>query len=300
MDGVKVGHFTDNVAGTGVSVFLFEKSAVGAYWLCGSAPATHEIAVLDPENSVPNLHGLVLAGGSAYGLYAAKGVMTYLTERGIGHPTPHGIVPIVPAAAIYDLSYQQPLAPSAENAYQACLSATENNQRRGRIGAGTGATIGKIIPNTKRMSAGLGFAEIHLANGIQVLAYAVVNTVGDVLNAAGEIVAGAILPNGNFANCEKYLLSGQAEIDLFNHANTTLVAIITNAKLAKPELKRIGKMAVAGMARAISPAFTPFDGDIVFCVSVGDKIVSELSVGTMAAKAVQLAILNAVKDVEVI
>jgi len=300
MNGVKVGHYTNVEAGTGVSVFLFEQSAVGAYWICGSAPATHELVVLDPDNSVPRLHGLVLAGGSAYGLYAAKGVMTYLTERSIGHPTPHGIVPIVPAAAIYDLSYKQAQPPTDKEAYQACLKAIENNPQSGRIGAGTGATIGKIIPDAKHMSAGLGYAEVRLANEIQVMAYAVVNTVGDVLNAAGEIVAGAKWENGQFAHCEKYLLSGQAEQELFNHANTTLVAVMTNAKFSKGELRRIGKMAVAGMARAISPCFTQYDGDILFCVSVGDKVASELSVGTLAAEAVRLAILNAVKDAEVI
>lgn len=300
MDGVKVGHYTNTEAGTGVSVFLFEKSAVGAYWICGSAPATHELVVLDPDNSVPKLHGLVLSGGSAYGLYAGKGVMRYLTEHGIGHPTPHGIVPIVPAAAIYDLSYKQPKPPTDEEAYQACLKAKEDNQESGRIGAGTGASIGKIIPNARHMNAGLGYAELQLASGVQVMAYAVVNTVGDVLNAAGEIVAGAKREDGQFANCAQYLLSGQAERELFKHANTTLVAVMTNAKFSKGELRRIGKMAVAGMARAISPCFTQYDGDILFCISVGDKTASELSIGTVAAEAVRLAILDAVKEAEVI
>jgi L-aminopeptidase/D-esterase-like protein len=300
MDGIKVGHFTNAEAGTGVSVFLFEKSAVGAYWVCGAAPASHELAALDPDNSVPHIHGLVLAGGSAYGLYAAKGVMTYLTERGIGHPVPHGVVPIVPAAAIYDLSYRQAIPPTAENAYQACLSAKENNPESGRIGGGTGATIGKIIPGARHMSGGLGYAELHLPGGVQVMAYAVVNTIGDIRNAAGEIIAGAKLENGSFADCEKYLLSGKAEIDLFKQANTTLVTFITNARFSKDGMKRVGKMAAAGMSRAIFPSFTQFDGDTLFCISAGDKLVSELSLGTLAAEAVRLAIMDAVKNSEVI
>lgn len=300
MGSLKVGHFTNRDAGTGVSVFLFENSAVGAYWVCGSAPATHELVVLDPDSSVPNVHGLVLAGGSAYGLYAAYGVMTYLTERGIGHPTPHGIVPIVPAAAIYDLAYNQPMPPSADDGYQACLIAKENNQESGRIGVGTGATIGKLIPNAKHMSSGLGYAMVHLANGVKVIAYAVVNAVGDVRDISGEIIAGARFENGEFANCEQYILSGQAEIDLFNHTNTTLVAVFTNVKLQKDQLKRVAKMGIAGIARTISPIFTRFDGDILFCVSIGDYVASELTIGTMAAEAVRLAILDAVKHSEVL
>ncbi len=146
MHGLKVGHFSDQAQGVGVSVFLFEHSAVGSYWLCGSSPATHQIAALDVASCVPMCHGLLLAGGSAYGLHAAAGVNRYLGERGIGHPVPTGVVPVVPAAAIYDLAYLSAVFPSAEQAYQACLSATEENSERGRIGAGSGATVGKLIP----------------------------------------------------------------------------------------------------------------------------------------------------------
>ncbi len=298
MRGLKVGHFTNKKVGTGISVFLLENGAQGAYWICGSAPATHELVVLDPDNSVPQLHGLVLAGGSAYGLYAAAGVMRYLTEHHIGHKTPHGVVPIVPAAAIYDLAYQEDVPPTAEEAYQACLNAKENNQESGLLGAGTGATVGKLIPNTRLMTGGLGYAEKSLKNGTTVMAYAVVNCVGDVHDAQGHIIAGARTAQNTFADCQEYLLSGQGEIDLFAHGNTTLVAVFTNAQFDKNELKRIAKMASAGMARAITPIFTRFDGDIVFCVSTGDQIASELTVGTMAAEAVRLAILDAVKNSE--
>ena len=296
MDGLKVGHFTQDEDGTGVTAFLFEESARGAYWICGAAPASHELAVLDPENSVPNLHALLWAGGSAYGLFAAKGVMEYLKERKIGHPTPHGVVPVVPAAAIYDLAFKKSVPPNAENAYQACLAAKPNNMASGRIGVGTGATVGKLVPHTHCMSGGLGCAQLSLASGITVIAYAVVNSVGDVRNAAGEIIAGACDDNGQFANSEAYLLSGRAEKDLFAYTNTTLALVVTNAKFSKDELKRVGKMAIAGMARAIYPVFTRFDGDTIFCISVGDKIASELTVGALAAETVRLAILNAVKE----
>lgn len=300
MHGLKIGHFTNDESATGVSVFLFEHSAVGAYCVGGSAPATHELAVLEAENSVPKVYGLVLAGGSAYGLHAAEGVMRYLTEQHIGHPTPHGVVPIVPAAAIYDLAYVKPHPPTANDAYQACLGASETNSESGRIGAGRGATIGKLIPNTKPMTGGLGRAQLELENGVIVLAYVVVNCVGDVRNAANDIIAGARDEQEQFANCEAYLLSGQGENDLFSHGNTTLAAVFTNAAFSKSELKRIAKMALAGMGRAIAPVFTRFDGDIVFCISVGEHIASELTIGTMAAEAVRLAIIEAVKDSEVV
>lgn len=300
MQGLKIGHTSNTEHGTGVSVFLFEQGATAGYWVCGSAPASHELAVLDPENSVPHLYGLVFSGGSAYGLFAAQGAMTYLTERGIGHPTVHGIVPIVPAAAIYDLNYKSALPPTAEEAYQACVNARENNTESGRIGAGCGATVGKIVPHKKHMSGGLGRAELTLANGIKVIAYVVVNAIGDIYGTAGNIIAGSRNDDGTFANCSQYLLSGKAEEDLFSQTNSTLAVVLTNAKFSKDELKRIGKMAIAGMARAISPAFTRYDGDILFCVSIGDKLVSELTLGSMATQAVQTAILDAVKDSEVI
>jgi L-aminopeptidase/D-esterase-like protein len=300
MQGLKIGHFTHAEHGTGITVFLFEKGAVGAYWICGSAPATHELVVLDPDNSVPKLHGLVFSGGSAYGLYAAEGVMRYLTEQKIGHATPSGPVPIVPAAAIYDLNYVSSHPPSANEAYQACLSATENNEASGRVGAGTGATVGKLIPDGKPMTGGLGRAEIQLDEGVSVLAFAVVNCVGDVRNTVNEIIAGAVDQAGHFANCEQYLISGQGEKDLFAHTQTTLVAVFINAAFSKSALKRIAKMATAGMARAIAPIFTRFDGDILFCVSVGEQVASELTIGTIAAEAVRLSILDAVKTSEVI
>lgn len=297
MDGLKIGHFTDDENGTGVSVFLFEQPAVGSYTLCGSGPASLELAPLDTATSVPYLHGLVLTGGSAFGLYSAKGVMRFLAERGIGLPLPHGVVPIVPAAGIYDLAYKKSIPPSDENAYQACLSATVNNTQSGRIGAGTGATVGKVIPKSQRMSGGLGYAELTLANGVKVIAYVVVNAVGDVRDERGQIIAGARLANGEFGDCRQYLLSGQGQDKLIRHtSNTTLAAVFTNAKFSKAELKRISKMGIAGIAQAISPIFTCYDGDILFSISVGELSASVMTVGTMAAEVVRLAILDAVKD----
>lgn len=300
MENLKVGHFSHQENGTGISVFLFEQAAVGAYVLSGSGPASHELAPLDPETSVAYLHALVLSGGSAYGLFAAHGVMRYLTEHEIGLKLPHGVVPIVPAVAIYDLGYKKAIPPNEADAYQACLNAVENNTASGQIGAGTGASVGKTVPNAKRMTGGIGYAELSLPNGVKVCAYVVVNSVGDVIDQQGNIVAGAKLQNGEFADCTKFILSGAEDPLFFKPSNTTLAAVFTNAKFTKSELKRVSKMAIAGMARAISPVFTCFDGDILFSISVGDKKASVLTVGTMGAEVVRLAILDAVKNAEVI
>lgn len=299
MHGLKIGHYSDHERGTGVSVFLFEESADGGYWICGSAPASHELAALDPDNSVQHCHGLVLTGGSAFGLHAVAGVMQYLHEKNIGHPVPSGVVPIVPAAAIYDLSYLSSSFPTPQHAYAACENASEDNIQRGRIGAGTGATVGKLVPFAKSMASGIGRAVLVQRDGLEVVAYVVVNSVGDV-HDNGKMVAGARDAHGHFADCEKYLLSGEAESTMFTGSNTTLAAVFTNAALTKSECKRIAKIGASGMARAISPVFTRFDGDIVFCMSVGNVPASELTVGVMAAEAVRLAILDGVKESEII
>lgn len=300
MQGVKIGHHTDQERGTGLSVFLFEHAASAACVLGGSAPATHELAVLEPENTVGTIHGICLTGGSAYGLFAAKGLMQYLAEKAIGYETVHGVVPIIPAAAIYDLAYLEAQVPTAEQAYEACVKATEVNFTTGRIGAGTGATVGKIIPHAYSMTGGLGRASIMLASGLEVTAYAVVNAVGDVCDDRHRILAGACNEKGQFLDCTQYLLTGQVEQELFLQGNSTLVVVLTNAFFVKDELKRISKMAVAGVARAVSPIFTRYDGDVLFSVSVGDEQASELTVGALAAEATRLAIINAVKESEIV
>lgn len=303
MEGLKVGHVTHPDLGTGVSVFLFDKPARGGYVIGGAGPATHELAPLNPETSVANVHALMLSGGSAFGLYAGKGVMQYLAEQNIGLSMPHGgVVPIVPAASIYDLTYKSKEVPTANDAYLAAKSARENNSESGRIGAGTGATVGKIVPDAKRMTGGLGRAEITFESGLQVIAYAVVNAVGDIVDENNHIIAGARFANGNFANCTNFLLSGKAEKLLFQrkNTNTTLVAVFTNARFDKAELTHLAKMALAGMARAINPVFTCYDGDIVFCISLGEKQASLLSVGSIFAHMVRLSILDAVKQTEIV
>jgi len=295
MKGLKIGHATNTQRQTGASIFIFENPAVGAYHLCGASPASHELNTLELDANVTQVNALAFLGGSAFGLNAVAGAMQWLKERHQGWPTAHGCVPIVPAAAIYDFALGEALPPTQEEVYAACELATENNVAAGRVGAGTGASIGKLAAHASRMTGGIGCAEIFLPDGVSVLVYAVINSVGDVRDREGKIIAGARQSNGEFVDCEKFLLAGNDEKVLLC-ANTTLIAIFTNAAFSKIELKRIAKMAVAGMGRAISPIFTRYDGDIIFSFSLGNKKASELVVGTLAASVTHLAIMDAVKD----
>lgn len=294
MKGLKIGHFTQKEHATGATVFIFQEPAIGAHFVCGSSPASHELHVLEPEANVTHVDGLALLGGSAYGLPAVMGMMRWLEANKRGWATPHGVVPIVPAAAIYDLAMQTDIPPSAEDVYRACELAREDNPEHGRIGVGCGASVGKLVPHTKRMTGGLGYAQMTLPEGVTVLAYAVVNAVGDVRDLSGRIVAGAVNQQGQFADCEQSLLSGVSEKEN-DSSNTTLVAFFTDAQFSKSELKRMTKMAAAGIARAISPIYTRYDGDMVFGFSLGQKNGSEMQVGTAAAYLIQRAILHAVE-----
>lgn len=300
MQFLKIGHYTNEKDKTGLTVFLFEHPAVAAYQLCGSSPASRDLHILDFEANVNEINGLLLTGGSAYGLGATNGVMQYLQEQGIGRRFRNCIVPLVPTAGIFDLAIGENSAPAPENAYAACLLANENPVEQGLKGAGTGASVGKLIPGTQWMQGGFGHAETQLTGGLVIEVYAVVNALGDIRNATGEIIAGAKQPNGEFANCEFYFSSGQCEEALFPRENTVLIACFTNAKFNRIELKRIAKMATAGIARAVYPAFTRADGDIVFCVSLGELNANELTVGVTAAELTRQAIVNAVKKSEII
>jgi len=299
MEFLKVGHCTRAAEGTGVTVFLFTVPAKGTYLVCGSSPATHELATLELDANVTHVDALLFTGGSAFGLSAVSGVMRWCQEQQKGHPTSQGAVPIVPAAGLYDLGVGQPSVPTADDAYAACQAAYENNILQGNIGAGTGASIGKLVPHAERMRGGLGYAELALDKGVMVSAYVAVNALGDVRDASGQIIAGARWPNGEFANCERHLLSGQTPA-ISPSSNTTLVAVFTNVDFSKIQLRRIAKVAMAGMARAISPVFTRYDGDIIFCFSLGKHHASEEVVSTMAAEAVRQAIVNSVQNSVVI
>ncbi len=295
-NNLKIGHTTLQAKGTGVTVFLFEQPAACGWSLCGAAPATRDVNIIDPTATVEKIDALVFGGGSAYGLGATNGVMQWLLEHKRGYVTRYGLVPLVPTADIYDFGVNGMHFPSPEDAYQACQNAQKNNTMHGRVGVGTGATVGKWMHAGHHiMSGGFGFAQLEGPDGLQVLVCAVVNSVGDVINEQGQVVAGAKKKDGSFLNMPQELSAGHFGKTDISSENTTLVAVFTNAILQRAQLTRIAKMASAGIARATMPAFTRYDGDVVFAASLDRVAADEMVVGTLAALATHKAILQAVE-----
>lgn len=296
--GLKCGHVSQVLLGTGVTVFLFDKPAPCGYFLPGSAPALREIEVLNPSATITAVDALVFAGGSAYGLGAANGVMQWLQEQGRGYKTSGGLVPIVPTACLYDLAVKCLAFPDPEDAYKACQLAKRNGTHwQGQIGAATGATVGKGIPGATTMPGGFGYGHQVCQDTIHIWACVAVNCVGDVINNNTQVIAGARYPDGRFVNRAGYMGQGKVCSPLVGEA-TTLVAVFTNVALNKSQLSRLAKMASAGIARTILPAFTPYDGDIIFAASVGEEqvVCEEMVLGAMAAEVVSKAIISAVSQ----
>ena len=265
-EGFTVGHWTDAVAQTGCTVVLCPDRTVGACDVRGNAPGSRELALLDSIRTMPEVHALVLTGGSAFGLASADGVMRFLEERGIGYVTPWARVPIVPAAVIYDLNVgSTSIRPTADAGYAACGNATAV-VTDGRIGAGTGAMVGKWQGLERAMHGGLGVATDRIGDVI-IVAIAVVNAVGDVYDADGSIIAGARGTSQPWAATES---AGRLQLPLDPApVNTTLVALLTNAKLSKVDVHRISQRGHDGMARAVRPVHTSHDGDVVFTLASG-------------------------------
>ena len=308
--GVLVGHDTQLDAGTGCTVVLFERPALGAVDVRGGAPATRETDLLDPRCMMREVHAIVLAGGSAFGLDAATGVMRYLAERGIGFDTGVARVPIVPAAALFDLAVGRPdLRPDADAGRRSAEAARSGPVAQGTVGAGTGATVGKMAGPEYVTKSGLGSASLSLPDGSVVGALAAVNAVGDVYDEqTGQIVAGARRPDGagwlnGTPEAPAASASDPRDARLFPGAQTTLAVVATSAPCSKADLAKIAGMAHDGLARAIRPAHTPFDGDIVFAFSTADDPVAGQPatpmmvglLGATAAQALSRAIVNAVR-----
>ena len=304
--GVLVGHDTQLEAGTGCTVVLFERPAIGAVDVRGGAPATRETDLLDPRCMMREVHAVVLAGGSAYGLDAATGVMRYLEERGIGFDTGVARVPIVPAAALFDLAVgRADVRPDAAAGRRAAEAARTGSVAQGCVGAGTGATVGKMAGPLYVTKSGLGSASLPLPDGMRVGALVAVNAVGDVYDErTGQIVAGARRPDGaGWLNAPDASPADIRDAQLFPGAQTTLAVVVTNAPCAKADLAKIAGMAHDGLARAIRPVHTPFDGDIVFALSTADgpeagQPASPVMVGllgSIAAQALSRAVVNAVR-----
>lgn len=300
VEGVRVGHFTDSRRPTGCSVILFDGGAVAGVDVRGAAPGTRETDLLDPVNTVQKVNGIVLTGGSAYGLDAAGGVMRYLAEHGEGFHLGPAVVPIVPAAVLFDLGVGDwKIRPDATAGYRACEAASTHPVEEGSVGAGAGATIGKMFGPKFAMKGGIGSASLTIGEtGIVVAALIAVNAVGDVVDShTGQIVAGARSDDGKgFRDSIAQMRQGHGALAQPG-GNTTIGIIATNAAFDKASITKIAQMAHDGMARAIRPVHTPFDGDTLFAAATGRSAVkaSVGAVGAMAAEVVAEAIVRAVK-----
>jgi L-aminopeptidase/D-esterase-like protein len=298
--GVTVGHFTDARRPTGCTAVLVERGAVGGADVRGGAPGTREIELLDPVNTVAVVHGVLLAGGSAFGLDAAGGVVRFLEERGAGFRAGSAVVPIVPAAILFDLEVGDGrIRPDAAAGHAAARAASAGAVAEGSVGAGAGATVGKMWGMGRAMKGGVGTASLRLPGGTVVAALAVVNAFGDVVDERGQVIAGARSADGTRLDpALPAILGGAAPGSTLGGRNTTLAVVATNVPLTKAETKRVAWMAQGGLARAIVPAHTPVDGDTVFVLSVGGaagRAESPLVVGTLAAEAVARAIRRGVR-----
>lgn len=295
--GFRIGHASDFRGLTGCTVVLAEGGAVPGVDVRGSAAGTRELSACLPGHIVERVHAVFLVGGSAFGLDAARGVMEYLESRKVGFPAGPHRVPIVPAAVIFDLNIGSGKArPDDRLARRACRNAS-SEVAEGAVGAGTGATVGKLLGIAHATKGGVGFMTLALARGVHVQALAVVNAFGDVVDpAGGRIIAGArISPaSGRFVDTTERMLRGEMRRD-FGEPNTTLVVVMTNARLDKVEASKVAAMAHDGLARAIRPVHTRFDGDLVFALSLGSKRADVNALGTAAAEVTAGAIVRAVK-----
>jgi L-aminopeptidase/D-esterase-like protein len=291
--GILVGHYTDRKALTGCTVVLCPSKTVASCEVRGSAPGSRELALLAPEKQMQEVHAILLTGGSAFGLGAANGVMKFLSEHKVGYQTPWALVPIVPSAVIFDLNVGDSTAfPTHDDAFHACANASAGVEQ-GNVGAATGATVGKWHGLDAAMKGGIGTTSVRVGDVI-VGALAVVNAVGDVVGREGNILAGA-QEKGKFFGSEMRLGSLQNEGMLLRNINTTLVVVATNARLSKVDCYRVAQRAHDGMARAIVPSHTTFDGDTTFALSAG-KISAPIDlVAEMGAEATAESIRSAVK-----
>ena len=307
VSGLEVGHAHDLRALTGCTVVICRRGAVAGVDVRGGAPGTRETDLLNPVNLVQRVHAVLLAGGSAFGLDAASGVVRYLAERKIGFKTAAAAVPIVPAAIIFDLNVgSRNVRPDAAMGYNACLAASTSRLAEGNVGAGAGASVGKIFGTALGMKSGLGTASIKVGSMV-VGALVVVNSLGDVVDpATGALIAG--LRSGRIGPLRvggaKYLadtlavmktLAGRTALGIAQHANTAIGVVATNVQLDKAGATKVAQMAQDGFARSLRPAHTMLDGDAIFALSTGRVRGNVSSVGAFAAEVVAQAVLRAVR-----
>jgi len=302
--GLKVGHWTDLSAVTGCTAILCEQGSVAAVDVRGGAPATHELGALAPSSLVQRCHAILLTGGSAFGLEAASGVARFLSESNIGFQTRIRPIPIVPAAAIFDLAIgSEDCYPGVVQGYEAAQVATNDLVEQGSIGAGTGATIAKLAGVERCLKGGLGSASLIGPEGVVVGCLAVTNAIGSIYEPlSGEAVAAPRGEAGSFLSLEESLTLHAASIKA-SRQNTTLICVATNASLSHSQLQRLTVHAHDGLARSIFPVHTVADGDIAFALSTGEKELGEehlLTLAVMTTFVVERAIVKSVKHAKTI
>jgi L-aminopeptidase/D-esterase-like protein len=301
-EGFRVGHWTDAEGETGCTVVIPPAGASCGVEVRGGGPGTRETDVVGPLANPQEATAVLFTGGSAHGLAAADGVVRHCEQRGLGYATPGGLVPLVPAAVIYDLVVGDPRArPGPEQGYAACEAASGGVPERGRVGAGRGAAVAKARGREHATPGGVGYAAARLGTGETVAALAVVNATGDVIDDHGTVLACVRDEDGRPMRSAE-LIAGMSEPPAWSGGSdregTTLICVLTDAPLDKLGCAKVARMASAGIARAVDPVFTPFDGDIVFCLSSGEAEPSPwslLAAGTLAATVTAEAICDAVR-----
>ncbi len=308
ISGLRVGHAQNEEALTGCTVVLCEAGATGGVDQRGGAPGTRETDALHTMHLVSQVHAIVLTGGSAFGLDAAGGVVRYLEQRNIGFDVGVARVPIVPAAVLFDLGIgRADVRPDAEMGFLACQNATSDPPAEGNVGAGCGATVGKVLGMGQAMKSGIGTASQRIGAGAVVAALAAVNAFGDIIDPAnGQIVAGARSPqsgaavagqSGYFADTLQVMKSlvGRSRLGFSPREHTVIGIVATNAKLTKESANKVAQMAQDGLARSVRPAHTMVDGDTIFVLATGQQNVDVNIIGAFAAEVFSQAILRAVK-----
>jgi L-aminopeptidase/D-esterase-like protein len=293
--GILVGHASDFDALTGCTAILCERGAVAGADVGGSATGTEEFGLFDPRHVTERIHAVVLSGGSAFGLETCSGVRRFLEHKGVGYQTGYARVPLVAGAILYDLGIGKAnVRPTREMGESAAAAASDKTVVEGAVGAGTGATVGKVLGMKHAMKSGLGSWTIELGGGLLVSALVAVNAVGDVIED-GKIVAGArvALDSTEFLNSARYVLEGKRAGAL--KENTTLVVVATNAGLDKVQAGKLAALASLGVARTISPVNMMADGDVTIALSAGEMKAPVDQLGVAAADAVSRAIIRAVR-----
>jgi L-aminopeptidase/D-esterase-like protein len=304
--GIEVGHFTETRRPTGCSVVIARQGAVGGVSVRGAAPGTRETDLLEPGNTVNQVHAVLLSGGSAWGLDAAGGVMRWLDEQGIGLNVGPARVPIVPAAVLFDLTLGDPtIRPDAHAGYTACQSASSQAPEQGNVGAGSGASVGKLFGMQRAMKGGIGTASVRVGD-VTVGALVACNALGDVIDPdTGTLIAGARHEGGNgnsqgLCDTRRSLLQGVTPLPILAGTNTTIGVIATDAKLSKAQAQRLAQIGHDGLARSINPVHTLSDGDTLFALSTGmaNNVPGMTVLCVMAAEAVALATVQAVRSAQ--